>query len=299
MSQAQLLSSSASPFRFQGHSIRISQDEDALWFAARDVCAALGIGWNGTTLAAIPKAWQGLRSFRTPSGNQHLRAMNEPAVYKLAFRSNKSEADEFTNWVASEVMPSIRKTGGYEATASATPHLATKADRRPLVDLVRMWVSMAPLGYGAAFRLVNAAMGVSSVEEMTPETVQRAIGWVQARIDAIQAAPVVLPAAAPALPAIPDDLRARLKAHTRACLDFMGETCSKARMLNTEGSLLAREVYSVLEPRFATSMPGYQARERVHDSLTTFASRGVHAMEVGADNLYLTARLMEGLAAIR
>jgi hypothetical protein len=37
-------------------------------------------------------------------------------VYKLAFRSNKPEADAFTNWVASEVLPAIRKTGGYRAS---------------------------------------------------------------------------------------------------------------------------------------------------------------------------------------
>ena len=44
-----------------------------------------------------------------------MRVISEPAVYKLAFRSNKPEADAFTNWVASEVLPAIRKTGKYEA----------------------------------------------------------------------------------------------------------------------------------------------------------------------------------------
>jgi hypothetical protein len=47
------------------------------------------------------------------------RLISEPAVYKLAFRSNKPEADAFTNWVASEVLPTIRKTGRYEATLPA------------------------------------------------------------------------------------------------------------------------------------------------------------------------------------
>jgi hypothetical protein len=41
--------------------------------------------------------------------------INEYAVYKLVFRSNKPEADAFTNWVASEVLPSIRRTGVYAA----------------------------------------------------------------------------------------------------------------------------------------------------------------------------------------
>ena len=119
MPKAQLLptaSMSDSPFQFKGFSIRAQVEDDHLWFVAKDVCAALGIGWNGTTLSAIPDDWQSMRKFRTlRRGEQRIRAINEPAVYKLAFRSNKPEADDFTNWVASEVLPAIRKTGKYEA----------------------------------------------------------------------------------------------------------------------------------------------------------------------------------------
>lgn len=113
MSQAQLIPIT-SPFQFNEFPIRTQVEDGQFWFAAKDVCNALGIGWNGTTLSAIQPDWQGMRKFRTPSGNQTLRCINEPAVYKLAFRSNKPEADAFTNWVASEVLPSIRKTGKYE-----------------------------------------------------------------------------------------------------------------------------------------------------------------------------------------
>ena len=60
-----------------------------------------------------------MRSFRTPSsgnrggGIQQLSVINESALYKLAFRSNKPQADAFVNWVAGEVLPSIRRTGQY------------------------------------------------------------------------------------------------------------------------------------------------------------------------------------------
>lgn len=46
-----------------------------------------------------------------PSGKLFL---TESGMYKLAFRSNKPEAEEFTNWVSDEVLPSIRKTGSYQ-----------------------------------------------------------------------------------------------------------------------------------------------------------------------------------------
>lgn len=89
------------------------------WFVAKDVAQALGITWNGKTLDSIPDKWKGMRSFLTPCGNyqggglQELRIINEAALYKLAFRSNKPNADHFVNWVAGEVLPSIRRTGSY------------------------------------------------------------------------------------------------------------------------------------------------------------------------------------------
>lgn len=89
------------------------------WFVAKDVAFALDITWNGKTLANIPNEWKGMRSFLTPSsgdrggGSQTLTVVNEAGLYKLAFRSNKPEADRFVNWVASDVLPSIRRTGSY------------------------------------------------------------------------------------------------------------------------------------------------------------------------------------------
>lgn len=89
------------------------------WFVAKDVAFALDITWNGKTLANIPNEWKGMRSFLTPSsgdrggGSQTLTVVNEAGLYKLAFRSNKPQADRFVNWVASDVLPSIRRTGSY------------------------------------------------------------------------------------------------------------------------------------------------------------------------------------------
>ena len=109
-------------FTYESHQIRTVTENGETWFAAVDVCKSLGISWRGNTLNAIPDGWKGMRSFRTPSsgqrggGIQTLRFISEPAVYKLAFRSNKPEADAFTNWVASEVLPAIRKTGKFEAS---------------------------------------------------------------------------------------------------------------------------------------------------------------------------------------
>ena len=100
-------------------SIRTEMIDGEPWFVAKDVAFALDITWNGKTLANIPDEWQGMRSFLTPCGNyqggglQTLKVINEAGLYKLAFRSTKPEADRFVNWVASDVLPSIRRTGSY------------------------------------------------------------------------------------------------------------------------------------------------------------------------------------------
>jgi prophage antirepressor-like protein len=117
------MGSALQTFDFRGHSVRCEGTDRAPWFVARDVCEALGIVWKGTeTIACIPDEWRGVRKLRTPRRNidgtigfqlQDVIVINEAAVYKLAFRSNKPEADVFTNWVSGEVLPAIRKTGEY------------------------------------------------------------------------------------------------------------------------------------------------------------------------------------------
>lgn len=112
-------------FNFHGCHLRCIGSKDDLWFVAKDVAAALGIVWTNTTLASIPARWRGVRRLLTPHTNQHglqgltpndVVVINEAAVYKLAFRSNKPAAEAFTDWVAEDVIPSIRKTGSYHAT---------------------------------------------------------------------------------------------------------------------------------------------------------------------------------------
>ena len=105
--------------------IRTQQVNNEPWFVAKDVANALDIAWSGATLSNIPDDWQGMMSFNTPCGNyqggglQQLKVINEAALYKLAFRSNKPQADTFVNWVAGVVLPQIRQTGQYRIKGEA------------------------------------------------------------------------------------------------------------------------------------------------------------------------------------
>ena len=106
----------SSVLTFQSRSVRVHFENAQVMFVAKDVCAALNISWSGSKiLSNIPESWKGVVKLTTPRGGwQRFVTINEAATYKLAFRSNKPEADAFTNWVASEVLPSIRKTGKFE-----------------------------------------------------------------------------------------------------------------------------------------------------------------------------------------
>ena len=129
----------------EGVQIRTQVINNEPWFVARDVTNALGITWNGRTLDAIPVRWKGMVQLLTPGGTQSLTAISEAGLYKLAFRCQitNETADRFTNWVAEEVLPSIRKTGKYEAKPKMKliPR-AKSAEMAEFHDELTRWVTL-------------------------------------------------------------------------------------------------------------------------------------------------------------
>ena len=55
---------------------------------------------------------------------QNANFVNELNLYKVIFQSRKESAERFTDWVAGEVLPSIRKTGGYQKPATIAEQIA-------------------------------------------------------------------------------------------------------------------------------------------------------------------------------
>lgn len=81
------------------------------WFVAKDVCTAIGI--DVTQTRRLDSDEKGLHSIQTPGGTQELACVNEPGLYSLILGSRKPEAREFKRWITHEVIPAIRKHGGY------------------------------------------------------------------------------------------------------------------------------------------------------------------------------------------
>ncbi|MDX9893895.1 MAG: phage antirepressor KilAC domain-containing protein [Desulfofustis sp.] len=99
------------------------------WFVAKDVAETLGYKWNGNkTIGHIPEEWRGVESVSTPTGNQELIVLSEQGLYFFLGRSDKKAALPMQKWVAGEVLPTIRKTGGAYLTAAKAEELLANPD---------------------------------------------------------------------------------------------------------------------------------------------------------------------------
>ena len=83
-------------------------------FVAADVCRALDIGNPTDALRRLDDDEKALVSIEGISnGNNKVNIVNESGLYSLVLGSRKPEAKQFKRWITHEVIPTIRKTGGY------------------------------------------------------------------------------------------------------------------------------------------------------------------------------------------
>lgn len=93
--------------------VRVTTKDNGTWLCLSDVCKSLGLG-NVTEVKKRLNS-KGLSTIETLTngGKQNLIYVDESNFYKVIFQSRKSEAEKFTEWVTSDVLPSIRKHGMY------------------------------------------------------------------------------------------------------------------------------------------------------------------------------------------
>lgn len=83
------------------------------WFVAADVCKALELGNPSMTVERLDDDEKGISTIDTLGGKQRMAIINEPGLYSLVLSSRKPEAKAFKRWITHEVIPAIRKYGGY------------------------------------------------------------------------------------------------------------------------------------------------------------------------------------------
>ena len=100
-------------FDFKGAPLRTLTDEAGEpWFVAKDVCDILG---HSNVSMALDRLDDDERSKFNLGRQGETNIVNEAGLYVLVLGSRKPEAHEFQRWVTHEVLPSIRKHGGYMA----------------------------------------------------------------------------------------------------------------------------------------------------------------------------------------
>lgn len=119
-------------FDYAGLELRVITQMGEPWFVAADVCRALGLGLvSGSTLHLrnlTPDQVDRWRPTTGRKGGKPNAIISESGLYKLIMRSDKPEARKFQDWVTRDVLPAIRKTGGYLLNEEARD--TAKADDR-------------------------------------------------------------------------------------------------------------------------------------------------------------------------
>jgi prophage antirepressor-like protein len=92
--------------------------------------AAIGLGICLIKEGTSYVRWERVRKYLNSPQLEKGDFITEPQFYRLAFKANNETAEKFQAWVSEEVLPTIRKTGGYQAkplTATEQLKLATQS----------------------------------------------------------------------------------------------------------------------------------------------------------------------------
>ncbi|OKI22191.1 BRO family protein [Streptomyces sp. CB03911] len=104
------------PYTFPatGAPVRVVEIDGEPWFVAGDVTEILGYANGRMAIGSLPERMRGSVTLAdgTP-GNPNRTVLSESGVYRLVMRSTLAGAEAFQDWLAEEVIPSIRRTGAY------------------------------------------------------------------------------------------------------------------------------------------------------------------------------------------
>ena len=90
----------------------VTDEKGEPWFCLADVCKVLGLQ-RSAVMRRLEKGGISSHPLSTKGGRQLIAFVNEDGLYDVILDSRKPSARAFRKWVTSEVLPQIRKTGGY------------------------------------------------------------------------------------------------------------------------------------------------------------------------------------------
>lgn len=103
------------PFDFKGHQVRtVTAKEGEPWFVLKDVCDVLDMKAPHMVAKRLNEDDRNTTSVIDSLGReQQTTIVNESGLYDVVLDSRKPQAREFRHWITNDVLPSIRKRGGY------------------------------------------------------------------------------------------------------------------------------------------------------------------------------------------
>lgn len=130
--------SELTPFDFHSHRVRVVTIDGEPWFVVNDVCAALGIDNPRDAIVRLRSVSVGQTDVQDSAGRmRRTNVVNESGLYRLILRSDKPEAEAFQDWVTDDVLPQIRRTGGYGQRSALSPAEFLLQQAQMLVDQER------------------------------------------------------------------------------------------------------------------------------------------------------------------
>ncbi|MBK1837331.1 hypothetical protein JHL17_07885 [Azospirillum sp. YIM B02556] len=154
------------PFLFEGEIlVCVIIRDDAPWFVASDVCRVLGLAQPASAVRNLEEDEKGVHITHTLGGDQEVLIVSESELYALVFRSRKPAAIRFRKWVTQEVLPSLRKTGGYKTDEKESK--VRLADRRVKMN-ERNAVTRSVMAANQALQLVGRAGGPRAIAKNAP-----------------------------------------------------------------------------------------------------------------------------------
>jgi prophage antirepressor-like protein len=96
--------------------VRVVMLEGNPWFVAADLALVLGYSSAKDAARLVREDERGRHNLPTPSADQEMTIVSESGLFRLIMKSRRPEAEAFQDWVTRDVLPTIRKTGGYTLT---------------------------------------------------------------------------------------------------------------------------------------------------------------------------------------
>lgn len=100
-------------FRFQSHEVRTVTIDGNPYWVAKDVAEVLGYANTNEAISRHCKGVAKRYPLQTAGGVQELRIIGESDLYRLIAHSTLPAAETFEKWIFEEVLPAIRRDGGY------------------------------------------------------------------------------------------------------------------------------------------------------------------------------------------